>query len=232
MLSRDWKQLHGSLRPPSCYTRQGRLIESSVKQDSSPALQAARVHETGRTRSVGTTAVRGCDTARQSRNPLCCHRWIAASFHGVVRSSLDADAVISATGTDQLELLISSLERSQLQVDHRKGDLDDPIDAVVAVTDEHLNRVDLLTGIRGLSQDFANRTIPVSVFGESLRIIGLEDFIAMKLFAGASRDIQDARAAMQVSREIVDKSLLLQLAKHYGRSTTNVLKDLLGEFQL
>ena len=79
---------------------------------------------------------------------------LAASFHGIVPSSLDTDAVISARDASQLEQLIGQLERKQLQVSHRKGDSDDPIDAVVAVTDEHLNKVDLLTGIRGLSPDF------------------------------------------------------------------------------
>jgi len=154
---------------------------------------------------------------------------IAASFHGIVRTSLDADAVISARNTVQLEQLIRRLERDQLQVSHRKGDFDDPIDAVIAVTDEHFNKVDLLTGIRGLSPDFADRTISVSVFGESLRIIGLEDFIAMKVFAGAPRDLQDARAALQVSRDIIDKPLLLFLAKPYGPCTVKTLEELLVE---
>jgi len=56
---------------------------------------------------------------------------LAASFHGIVRSSLDADAVISAEDTSQLEELIGRLERNQLQVSHRKGDFDDPIESVV-----------------------------------------------------------------------------------------------------
>jgi predicted nucleotidyltransferase len=157
---------------------------------------------------------------------------LAASFHGIVRSSLDADAVISTRETSQLAQLIDRLEKNQLQVSHRKGDFDDPIDAVVAVTDGHLNKVDLLTGIRGLSQDFVSRTIPISLFGGSLQIIGLEDFIAMKIFAGAPRDIQDARAALQVSREMVDKSLLLQLARQYGSNTAKVLEELLSEEEL
>ena len=54
----------------------------------------------------------------------------------------------------------------------------------------------------------------------------------MKVFAGAPRDIQDARAALQVSGEIVDKSLLQQLAKQYGRKTTKVLEDLLVDEEL
>lgn len=157
---------------------------------------------------------------------------LAASFHGIVRSSLDADAVISTREPSQLAQLIDRLETNQLQVAHRRGDFDDPIDSVVAVVDEHLNKVDLLTGIRGLSPDFASRTIPIALFGGPLQIIGLEDFIAMKVFAGAQRDIQDARAALQVSREMVDQSLLLQLARRYGSNTTRGLEQLLLEEEL
>ena len=157
---------------------------------------------------------------------------LAASFHGVVRSSLDADAVISVRDASHLDELIGRLGQNQLQVSHRKGDFDDPIESVVAVTDEHFNKVDLLTGIRGLSSDFSSRTSSVSLLGKSLRMIGLEDFIAMKVFAGAPRDIRDARAALQVSGEIVDRSLLVQLAKRYGRKATKVLEDLLEDEEL
>lgn len=154
---------------------------------------------------------------------------LAASFHGVVRSSLDADAVLSESDSDQIQVLISRLERSHLRVTYRQGDFGDPINGVVDVEDKFLNKVDLLTGIRGLSADFARRTIEVSLFGESLRMIGLEDFIAMKIFAGAPRDLQDVRAALKVSRESLDKPLVLHLAEQYGLRTTETLKEFLSE---
>ena len=157
---------------------------------------------------------------------------LAASFHGIVRSSLDADAIISARDEGQLDELIRGLQRKQLHVSHRKGDFDDPIDSVVVVTDEHFNKVDLLTGIRGLSPDFASRTVEASLFGQALLIVGLEDFIAMKVFAGAPRDIHDARAALQVSSENVDMALLLQLARQYGQEAGHALEGLLEEEDL
>ncbi len=62
---------------------------------------------------------------------------MAASVHGVVRASVDADAIISVA--------IPKLRDLQ-----QRCDPDDPIAAVLALTDEHTNRVDLLTGLRGL----------------------------------------------------------------------------------
>jgi predicted nucleotidyltransferase len=64
----------------------------------------------------------------------------------------------------------------------RYGDSDDPIGAVLALSDRHDNCVDLLVGIRGLDPGAFARAAEVPFQGSSLRVIELEDFIAMKLF--------------------------------------------------
>jgi hypothetical protein len=62
---------------------------------------------------------------------------IAASVHGVVRASMDADLVLS------------------------KGDHDDPIPALLELSDAYNNRVDMLAGIRGLEAAAFSRAIDV-----------------------------------------------------------------------
>ncbi|HLD50563.1 MAG TPA: hypothetical protein VJC08_05125 [bacterium] len=116
----------------------------------------------------------------------------AASFYGVVRASLDADAVISIRSPEEGADLCRDLQGQGLSVERRSGDLDDPIAAVINVQDLFHNRVDLLIGIRGMTQEAFHRVEQAQFMGASIKIAGLEDFIAMKVFAGSPKDIQIA----------------------------------------
>jgi hypothetical protein len=154
---------------------------------------------------------------------------LAASFHGVVRSSLDADIVISVSSREaNVTPLLRDLKEAGWKVVEKQGGFQDPVVSVIAVSDEFSNRVDILTGIRGMAANFHSRTLPASLFGENLRVVGLEDFVAMKLFAGGPQDLADARAALEVSSSALDLPLLERLAAGYGRSVVQSLKELLG----
>lgn len=63
----------------------------------------------------------------------------------------------------------------------------------------------------------------------SLRVIGPEDFIAMKVFAGGPRDLVDAQAAISVGARSLDLTLLRRLAKKYGVSAAEALEKLLAD---
>jgi hypothetical protein len=113
-------------------------------------------------------------------------------------------------------------------VDLRSGDADDPIPAVLVVSDEHGNRVDLLAGLRGLDKAAFSRSITVPFLGSSIRVISREDFIAMKCFAGGPQGITDARCALKTAREPVNLDLLRRLTRRFGRARADVLEQLLG----
>jgi len=108
---------------------------------------------------------------------------MAAAVHGSIRATTDADALVSV-GVAKLKHLQGALKRAGLSADLRQGDAEDPIRALLAVTDKHRNRVDILAGLRGLDAGAFSRAIEVPLFGSSLRVVGREDFIAMKCFAG------------------------------------------------
>ena len=152
---------------------------------------------------------------------------MAASVHGVVRASLDADAVLSLTAAE-----LGSLERKfkaeAFQTELRRGDPEDPIAALLALTDRYGNRVDLLAGLRGLEAEAFSRAIDVPFVGEVLRVAGREDFIAMKVFAGGPQDLTDARSALAAAQGSLDLSLLRRLAKRYGRAASESLEALLS----
>ena len=151
---------------------------------------------------------------------------LAASVHGVVRASVDADAVLSIN-TPRLRQLEKRFAGAGYEVQLREGDFEDPVPAVLVITDSHGNRVDLLGGVRGLEAAAFSRAITVPFQGRSLRVIGLEDLIAMKIFAGEPKDLNDAGAAIQVAGDTLDLDLLRRLAKGYGRTTVEILEKML-----
>lgn len=151
---------------------------------------------------------------------------MAASVHGALRASMDADAILSITARE-LSKLEERFKAAGFATSLRRGDIDDPIGAVLALTDSFDNRVDLLVGLRGLEQAAFERAISVPFQGARLRVVGVEDFIAMKVFAGGPQGIADARHAFAAAKNTIDRDLLLRLAARYGRQASSELSKLL-----
>jgi hypothetical protein len=153
---------------------------------------------------------------------------LAASVHGVVRASLDADAVLSIT-PGEADRLRNALEASGFRVQLNRGDMDDPIRAMLQVSDAHGNRVDLLVGLRGLDPDAFSRTLDVPFRDTKIKVVGLEDFIAMKAFAGGPVDLADAAHAIVAGGATLDGDLLRRVARGYGRDAVAAVESLLAE---
>ena len=151
---------------------------------------------------------------------------MAAAVHGSIRATTDADALVSV-GVAKLKHLQGALKRAGLSAELRQGDDEDPIRALLAVTDQHRNRVDILAGLRGLDAGAFSRAIEVPLLGSSLRVVGREDFIAMKCFAGNQHDIADARHALKAANEPIDIDLVRRLSKRFGRSAADALDRVL-----
>jgi hypothetical protein len=151
---------------------------------------------------------------------------VAAAVYGAVRASLDADAIVSVP-VREAQGLCGELEGSGLKVQLRVGDLEDPVGALLAVSDSFGNRVDLVMGLRGMDPGLYARTSLIRFSGESLRVVGREDFIAMKIFAGGPQDISDARSAIAANPESLDLELLRGLALRFGRDIALKLESLL-----
>lgn len=152
---------------------------------------------------------------------------LAASVYGTVRATTDADAVVSASQR-KLAGLEKILRKAGLLTKLRRGDAEDPIPALLAVSDQFGNRVDLLDGLRGLDPEAFERTIAVPFSGTTLRIIGREDFIAMKCFAGGALDIADAQEAIRAADRPIDLDLLRRITRRFGRPAADVLEGLLS----
>ncbi len=152
---------------------------------------------------------------------------MATAVHGVVRASLDADAVVTLQ-IQEARAFRQALVDAGYEAKLRVGDVDDPIPALLEVRDRHCNRVDLLIGLRGMDPAALNRTSQVTLAGATLEIIGREDLVAMKAFAGGPVDLADARAVMDLDRGSLDVELLRRLAQRFGRETAKTVEDLIG----
>ena len=73
-----------------------------------------------------------------------------------------------------------------------------------------------------------SRSITVPFLGSSLRVIGREDFIAMKCFAGGPLDLADARSALRGTKEPIDLDLLMRLTRRFGRSAADAFEQVLA----
>lgn len=154
----------------------------------------------------------------------------AGSYHGTVRASLDADALISPkVQENHLSRLTAALKKDGFKVILRQGDREDPIRSVIHVEDGFQNRVDLLTGIRGMGEDVFERIIKTTFRKQKIKIIGVEDFIAMKIFAGSPKDLMDATGALKVSASKIDRTLLRELTLRHGKDELRQLEKLLKE---
>jgi predicted nucleotidyltransferase len=152
---------------------------------------------------------------------------MAASIHGPIRGTADADALVSVA-VPKLKQLQRELKKAGFSTDLRHGAADDPIGALLAVTDKHANRVDLLAGLRGLDTAAFSRAITLAFQGRSLRVVGREDFIAMKCFARGPQDIVDARQALRAAKEQIDIDLVRRLSRRFGRPAADVFEQLLS----
>jgi len=65
--------------------------------------------------------------------------------------------------------------------------------------------------------------------GVDLRIVGREDFIAMKCFAGGPQDILDAKSAYLGAQGPVNLDLLRTLTRRFGREAADKLEEVLAE---
>jgi hypothetical protein len=151
----------------------------------------------------------------------------ALSVHGTIRGTMDVDALVH-TSARQLANLQAKFDDAGFRSELRRGDPEDPIPAMLVLRDVHGNQVELLGGLRGLDPGVFSRTVEVPLLGVSLRIVGREDFIAMKCFAGGPQDLMDARSAYLSAQGPVDLDLLRAVTRRFGRDAADKLEQVLA----
>jgi hypothetical protein len=122
-----------------------------------------------RTRGPGEAALLLLDVASVLRSESIDYAVIgamAASVHGLVRASVDADAILFISAAE-LAALEKNFKSADFQTELRRGDPDDPIEALLELTDGYGNRVDLLVGLRGLEREAFSRRLTFRLWEKS-----------------------------------------------------------------
>lgn len=154
----------------------------------------------------------------------------AAAYYGVPRATVDADTVVWLQGSGKSDRDVKNhLLARGCNVELKRGDIEDPILKSLVVKDKHENRMDILLGVRGMDPQARDRCVSGSLLGSSIRIIGAEDLIAMKMFAGGFQDLEDVRGILHVSGTLLNIELLRQIAARYSPEVTRRLEELLKE---
>lgn len=151
----------------------------------------------------------------------------ALSAHAVVRASTDVDALLNISFA-RLGKLSSIFESAGFATTLRPGDAEDPVLGMLVLSDSHGNRVELLGGLRGLDPKVFSRAMEVAFLTENLRIVGREDFISMKCFAGGPQHMADARSAFEAAQGPVDLDLLRTVTRRFGRDAADKLEEILA----
>ena len=127
-----------------------------------------------------------------------------------------------------MRALCARCKEAGFKAELRLGDPEDPIPAMLILQDVFENTAELSAGLRGLDPESFARTITVPFQGQSVQVIGLEDFIAMKCFAGGPQDISDAQSSLKNHDAPIDVDLLRRLTRRFGRAASDVLEQLLS----
>lgn len=153
---------------------------------------------------------------------------LAVAYHGVVRASLDADAIITFKGsTSDLNRLGDALREKGWKIDIRKGEAGDPLGYVVRIQDTAENQVDLIGGISRMDPALFDRSFPDQLEGFDLKMVSAEDLVALKIFAGSAQDLADAASVVAVQGETLDRDLALALCRGFGPEEEKRAKQLL-----
>lgn len=88
--------------------------------------------------------------------------------------------------------------------------------------------MDLLLGLRGMEPELMNRTRQIRLADATLEIVGREEFIAMKSFAGGLVGLADAQAVIEMDRGSLDLELLRRLGQRFGRDAAHAVECRVG----
>ncbi len=155
---------------------------------------------------------------------------VALAYHGVIRASLDADAIITLKNSQtDLDSLAEKFRVAGLSVDLRMGEEGDPIGFVLRVTDNLNNQVDLIGGLRRSDPELFDRLLSIDFDGLPLFMASAEDLLALKLFAGGPQDLADARSLIEILGEQTDLALLRRVCERFGKSVSALCEKILAE---
>lgn len=114
----------------------------------------------------------------------------ALAVHGIARSTYDIDLL-----TTDLRALHDqtwrTLAATDVHVEIRRGDDDDPLLGVVRATQDGERPVDVIVGRHAWQTAVVDAASPSRVLGAPVRVVDVPSLILLKLYAGGPQDLWD-----------------------------------------
>jgi hypothetical protein len=183
-----------------------------------------------RTNNGGQSALLLLDVAEILRHEKVNYAVIGAfalAVLGVVRATTDVDALLFSE-PGRLAKLEKPFKHAGFGTVLRSAEADDPVSGMLILSDDFGNHVELLGGLRNMDPEILSRTVEIEFRDEKLRIVGREDFIAMKCYAGGPQDLLDARSAYEAAPGPIDVDLLRAVTRRFGREAADKLQEVLA----
>jgi hypothetical protein len=183
-----------------------------------------------RTRQKGQSALLLLDVAETLKREQVAYAIIGAfalAVLGEVRATTDADALLHTTRA-RLKELRQLFQAEGFATELRLADADDPVQNLLVLSDTFGNQVELLGSLKGIDPEIFSRTFEVKFRDVPLNIVGREDFIALKCFAGSAQDLLDAGSAYQCAPGPIDLDLLRRVTRRFGRDAADRLEQVLA----
>jgi hypothetical protein len=130
----------------------------------------------------------------------------ALAVHGVARSTYDIDLLT----TDARALHDATWRRlagTEVRIEIRKGDDDDPLRGVVRVTQNDERPVDVIVGRHAWQTAIVDAARASQMLGAAVRVVDVPSLVLLKLYAGGPQDLWDIEQLLALGRADVVRAV-------------------------
>lgn len=128
---------------------------------------------------------------RQERIDFALIGAAALAAHGVSRSTVDIDLLVTDPRVLTLDWPTLNPAWNATNVDVRRGDAGDPLAGVIRFTQPGAREVDLVVGRYQWQRDIIGRAHPIDLGEIEIPVVDLAGVILLKLYAGGAQDAWD-----------------------------------------
>jgi hypothetical protein len=145
---------------------------------------------------------RVCERLTAERVEFCVIGAAAMAVHGVVRATADLDLFTVDTRPLREEFWTSSVSDVELEI--RRADVDDPLGGVVRVGKRTGECIDLVVGRPSWHRDVLANAQSTRILDLDIPVATVRDLVALKLYAGGPQDAWDIHQLLDVDPDVTD----------------------------
>jgi len=142
----------------------------------------------------------------QKKINYCLIGGVAVSSWGAIRATADLDFWVVLLQNLSIEDVAKKIDKISSVCEIKKGDIDDPVPALIDSVIDGVS-VQFILAVREWEKDFIQSAVHIDLENATVNILGLEELIVLKIWAGGPQDLYDAKRllALNPNQEAVAK---------------------------